>query len=607
MHTKHSHLLKIRTAAALCVALFLCACNYERIPDDGGSEGPDGEMATVTLAVGTASGEHTLTTKGLSPDQENAINTLYILAFQKEDGSDNFSLKYYATGRPVSDGSGKFSFSLRRSVSGVADTKLLLVANHNPYPLVNTGMTYDQVQQALTIRELSEKPAFANTGIPMFGFAGGTSNKDPREPLLITDNMTLTANLLRAVARVDVGVGNYNDKNGVWDKGDAANFTLTEIYVFKPQTGYTLLPLINNLQYVEGIPSVTRPSPPSPLSPPSPAGEQSSSRWVYGTDIITNGTSCEAEIYLPEVYFAGGTVYDSNHDQRMALVIGGTYNAATNYYRIDFTTKQVNTKGDLLNDVLRNHLYRFSITKVSQVGYTTPEAAYSGKPVELNFKAEMVDWETGTTGMPEADMVVRMNFGGINGTVIKSSEMTENGTPQTFEISKKKDYFVTDDRLTKSPLNYNNMLGEAKDNIFNGVTNGGIYRSVKDALDREGPFGSLVIAPDNASMGVVWRSTGKDVPKKDRILNAKKACWDYRGQGRSDWRLPRLSELMLLWMNKATINISKGFTSLGDADETYWTGSEGLSDKAYAVNRYGEITLEAKTVSHMVRCVREVR
>lgn len=590
MHTTHSHLLKIRKAAALCAALFLCACNYERIPDV-----EEGELTTVTLSAGSAAGEQNFTTKaGLTDAQGNLIHDLYILAFQQESLAGPFYLKYYATGRPVSGGGdGQFSFSLRRSVSGAADTKLLLVANYIPYPLVHTDMTYEEVQAALTSGELAA-PAFAEHGIPMFGFAGNS----PDKALEITEGMSpLSANLLRAVARVDVGVGTYSEETGEWTKG-SVNFDLENIYVFKPQNRYTLMPTLDNLKYAtNGTPSVTG---------PSQTGNQSATSTLY---TVTNALSSKAEIYLPEVALEGGNVYDANHENRMALVIGGTYNGKTNYYRIDFTEKRVNASGDPLKDVLRNHIYRFSITNVSQVGYTTAEAAYSGRPVGLDFTADMVDWETGTTGLPVADMVVRMNFGGINGTVIESSDMKENGTPKTFTILPKKGYFQTDGGgpIKWTPLYYNNMMGEAKDNTFNGSGNGGIYTKVEDALNREGPFGSLVIAPDNASEGVVWRSTGPDVPKKNRVLDAKKACWDYRGQGRSDWRLPRLSELMLLWMNKETINISKGFNSLGDAGETYWTGSEGTGDKAYTVNRYGEIKLEAKDVPHLVRCVREVK
>lgn len=222
MHTTHSHLLKLRKAAALCAALFLCACNYERIPDV-----EEGELMTVTLSAGPAAGEQNPTTKaGLTDTQENSIHDLYILAFQADE-TGAFFLKYYATGRPVSGGGGgQFSFSLRRSVSGAADTKLLLVANLNPYPLVNIGMTYEGVQAALTSGELAA-PAFAEHGIPMFGFAGNS----PDKALEITEGMSpLSANLLRAVARVDVGVGAYKEESGEWDKGGAISICKKSTY-----------------------------------------------------------------------------------------------------------------------------------------------------------------------------------------------------------------------------------------------------------------------------------------------------------------------------------------------------------------------------------------
>ncbi len=167
-------------------------------------------------------------------------------------------------------------------------------------------------------------------------------------------------------------------------------------------------------------------------------------------------------------------------------------------------------------------------------------------------------------------MFVRLNFQGINGTVV-ADYMSENGVSKPFTILKKKDHFKTDDGNMKYiPLNYSGMMGEARDNTFNGVTNGGTYVDVQDALDREGPYPTLIIAPDNASEGVVWRSTRADAPK-------------------------------------VTINSSKGFTSLGESGETYWTGSEGKNDKVYTVNRDGEIKLVSKSESYKVRCVRQVR
>lgn len=593
MHIKHSHLLKIRsTAATLCAAVFLCACSNEIGTGDDKGGGKEGEPTTVTLSVGTAAGQQAIPGKALTPDQENAINTLYILAFQP-DGAGAYRLKYYATGQPAGGGNGKFNFTLRRSVSGAADTKLLLVANQNPFPSVNTNLTYEEVQQVLTSVELGAAPAFADTGIPMFGFAGNS----PDTPLIITGGMQLSANLLRAVARVDVGVGTYNETTGVWDKG-SVSFDLTEIYVFKPQNRFSLLPLRDNLEYAadDGTPSVTG---------PSQAGGVGVNFEYTGT-AITNNTYCKTEIYIPEVNFEKGKVFDGNHENRTALVIGGYYNGSASkcYYRIDFTTARTNVEGTSLNDVLRNHIYRYSITNVSSPGYDTPENAYGGRPVGLSFTASVTDWITGTTGSPNPDMLVRMNFGGINGTE-KTGTIIENGQSKTVTVKQKTTSFTTDDGRVKPMLEYNNLRGEANDNLYNGVINGGLYRNVQDAFDREGPYAKLVIAPDNVGNAVVWK-TGSN--KANRVLVAKKACWDYRGQGRSDWRLPRLSELYLLWLNRVTINQSKGFTSLGESNVTYWSGTEGgKDDKAYAVNAAGEISLNDKSSSFLVRCVREVQ
>lgn len=83
MHTKRSHLLKIRSAAAiLCAAVLLCACSNEIGTGDDGNQ--DGQLTTVTLKVGSAGNEQIFTTKGLSDNQENAIHNLYILAFQPD-------------------------------------------------------------------------------------------------------------------------------------------------------------------------------------------------------------------------------------------------------------------------------------------------------------------------------------------------------------------------------------------------------------------------------------------------------------------------------------------------------------------------------------------
>ena len=61
-------------------------------------------------------------------------------------------------------------------------------------------------------------------------------------------------------------------------------------------------------------------------------------------------------------------------DGRAFLVVGGTFDNATTYYRIDFRSKDEN--GDYTYYFLQpNHEYQFTITKVKSKGYSTPEEA----------------------------------------------------------------------------------------------------------------------------------------------------------------------------------------------------------------------------------------
>lgn len=561
----------------------LCACSNEIGTCEEGSGGEEGGLTTVILSVNPAGNVQPLTTKGMTTDQEKTIHNLYILAFQPDEAGA-YRLKYYATGKPTTGGN--FSFSLRCSVSGADDTKLLLIANFNPFPLVNTDITYEGVQAALTSGELVAAPAFADIGIPMFGFAGN----NPNTPLKITNGMQLTANLLRAVARVDVGVGVFQDLTGTWNNS-GVGFDLTEVYVYNIPNKYALLPEIIKLKYDNyGMPSVTA---------PSPVAKAGSTQFTYKENAITGAAYCKAEIYIPEVAFNGGKVNDGNHDKRTALVVGGMYNGVKNYYRIDFTTAPTNVGTPSLEDVWRNHIYRYTITKVTTPGYTTPGDAYAGKQVGLNFTAAITDWQTGLTASITPYMYVRMDYGQQNGSITEIP-----GGAGT--VNKKGPSWINNDNRVMTGMNfdYNTWQGEAIDNLFTGTGNGGYYSTAQNAFDREGPFPKLIIAADNAGSST-WKSTSGD---GKRILGAKQLCRNYRGQGHSDWRLPRLSELYLLWLNREAINDSKGFTSLGthSASDIYWSATEYDKDNVYYIKADGIVAYSPKATSYKVRCVREI-
>ena len=76
---------------------------------------------------------------------------------------------------------------------------------------------------------------------------------------------------------------------------------------------------------------------------------------TYDNSYITNSTYCLGKIYLPEADLSWGTVFDGNHTNRLAIIVGGYYNSSADlsYYRVDFTN---DVSGDKMN-ILRNHVY----------------------------------------------------------------------------------------------------------------------------------------------------------------------------------------------------------------------------------------------------------
>ena len=149
--------------------------------------------------------------------------------------------------------------------------------------------------------------------------------------------------LLRSVARVDVAVGT-----------DAqAAFTLKEVYIYKPNDKMALMPL-STAYDANDLSMVTKPSVPAGTAAGAAA-------WKYEV----SGTGIDHAVYLPEadVLMTGqnggsGVAGDNNHTNRSAIVVGGIYKEAMNYYRIDFKTG-----GDAaaLMDVLRNHRYNAQV------------------------------------------------------------------------------------------------------------------------------------------------------------------------------------------------------------------------------------------------------
>lgn len=555
---------------------------------------PTADSTIINLSV-SASNSGTAT--AADDDPASAIKSLCILQFNA-NGNDFGILRHVGIGTASDAGTGKYSATLLQSVGNNDKYKLVILANFpdGDYGIFQRmgGKSYGEIQQACLSGELigSDKvPVFdTNHPFPMFGVV------QDGEPLVINETMNLgTVSLVRAVARVDIGVGTKNADN-TWKKGNVP-FAMTQVQIWKAGKQYAYIPLENNFSSSAGVLTINS---------PSPVGDTETK--MYGSMYITNTTYCAEKIYLPEADLLWGNVYDNEHTQRLAIIVGGKYNGSTteSFYRVDFTYDE---GGQDKMNVLRNHVYQFTIKSVKATGYATAELAYNSKPKNLGFEATLEPWTTGQMASVPSVSGYYLTYLGFNGENVDWAYA--EGFSQ--RIPKKKSYWGTNVKL---PFNYNNFYKEG--NCFyapniSGGQNGSLYATVADAFSYEGTFPNLMVSGND----MVDESGNESIQwKTETTLTAFDLCRDLEENGFDDWRLPRLSELAFIYVNQDNLEALRGFTPLSG---TYWCGSEFLvpnatdqqkkkSDWAWAVNftaTTGYASWHKKTDKLKIRCVRQ--
>lgn len=351
--------------AVLIAAGMFCSCIRERPVDPAPEPGRD---ITVEILLHTPNAAPK--SRAMTDDDETAVKDVYVVFFhagQVYTVSEGHEVTAAAAaGRTLSF---KTSFSVESAYAGDEFECVVLANVGVMYDIATArawrGQTYDQLQELLT-QPVAERLYTTTAGpIPMWGRAGN-------KLVPSTPNQRLNVSLLRAVARVDVAVGT-----------DAqAAFALKEVYIYKPNDKMALMPL--STAYDAGdLSVVTKPSVPAGTAAGAAA-------WKYAV----SGTGIDHAVYLPEadVLMTGqnggtGIAGDNNHTNRSAIVVGGTYKGAMNYYRIDFKTGGATPA---LMDVLRNHRYNVTVTAVRGSGEGTPDEAYRSRSADIT--AEIVTW-----------------------------------------------------------------------------------------------------------------------------------------------------------------------------------------------------------------------
>ncbi len=556
---------------------------------------PAADSAIINLSVSAANSGTTMD----NDDTASAIKSLCILQFNA-DGNAFGTLRHVGMGKETALNSGKYSATLLQSVDNDDKYKLVILANFpgDDYGIFYRmgGKSYAEVQQACLSAELSgESNVLEFTTaqpFPMFGIA-----KDGA-PQIITETMNLgTVSLVRAVARVDIGIGTKNADNNTWNKGGVP-FDMTQVQIWKDGKQYAYMPVENNFSSSAGALAINS---------PSPVGGTETK--IYGSTYITGTTYCSEKIYLPEADLLWGDVYDTNHSNRLAIIVGGKYNgsAVETFYRVDFTYDEGSK--DKMN-ILRNHVYQFTIKNVKDAGYATAELAYTSKPKGLDFSAGMIEgWVSNEETSVPSILGYYLTYQGFNGENVDWTYAA--GASKV--IPKKKSYWDTNIYL---PFNYNNFYQEGNSfyapNISGGQ-NGSLYATVADAFSYEGTFPNLMVSGDD----MVDESGNEKVQwKTGTTLTAFDLCRDLEENGYGDWRLPRLSELAFIYVNQGSLEALRGFTPLSG---TYWCGSEYLvpnatddqrkkSAWAWAVDftpTTGYASGHQKTEKLKIRCVRQ--
>mgnify|MGYP002783022618 FL=1 len=555
---------------------------------------PAADSAIINLSVSAANSGTTMD----NDDTASAIKSLCILQFNA-DGNAFGTLRHVGMGKETAPNSGKYSATLLQSVDNDDKYKLVILANFpgDDYGIFYRmgGKSYAEVQQACLSAELigeSNVLEFTTAQpFPMFGIA-----KDGA-PQIITETMNLgTVSLVRAVARVDIGIGTKNADNNTWNKGGVP-FDMTQVQIWKDGKQYAYMPVENNFSSSAGALTINS---------PSPVGGTETK--IYGSTYITGTTYCSEKIYVPEADLLWGDVYDTNHSNRLAIIVGGKYNGsdAETFYRVDFNYDE-GSKAKM--DILRNHVYRFTIKRVEAAGYATAELAYNSKPKNLDFSAEIEPWVSNEPTSVPSIQGYYLTYEGFNGENVRWTY----GNLSTQKIPKKKPYWGTNVYL---PFNYNNFYKEGN-SIYApdmpGGQNGRLYTTVEETLNYEGTFPNLMVSGDD----IVDESGNDKVQwKTGTTLTAFDLCRDLEENGYDDWRLPRLSELAFIYVNQESLKALRGFTPLSG---TYWCGSEfqeGTTDEqrkksesAWAVDFTGTTAGYAshhkKAETLKIRCVRQ--
>ena len=248
------------------------------------------------------------------------------------------------------------SVKMKRSAAG-DDTDLysvMFIANFDPGTF-NIGDSESAIQAAL-IFDCNGKWDAAVNEIPMWG---------KTEKRVITPDVEFDqVDMLRALARIDVGLNFSSTVNGSESVSGISGYSLTSVYLFNTLTKGCVMPVSGYTS--DG--SVTDPSIPSGSTDTNP---------MFGLANVSGNK------VIREFYIAENSAEGISGNNPVFLVVGIQYkDDEPSYYRIDIT----NTNSTTGIPILRNHRYIFDIKSITGKGFQSITEA-------MHSSSANIEWE----------------------------------------------------------------------------------------------------------------------------------------------------------------------------------------------------------------------
>ncbi|MDO5036458.1 MAG: fimbrial protein [Porphyromonas sp.] len=313
------------------------------------------------------------TNRAMTAEDEQKIEDLQVLVFKKgsdsEEQNETFLYRANVISQEIDNATGTTKIKITLRTSTTDQYRLVLLGNHpGTMPSLSEGETKSAVFEKIVNTFPDKWDATAGSAtLPMWGESNLTTIID--ESTTFTDFSGAPAiRMIRSLARVDVGI--MFEANAQSESVQASDipFQIKSVSVYRTATRY-------RTPGSQGSLGTT------PIVPAGTAYRAENNPIRY--ELTEAGSSYIREIYIPE-RAAGNTISDAP-----CLIIGGYYGEGNTseitYYRADFA------QGSSYLPILRNHRYRFNITKVSGPGFSSEEEALDSKPVNIQYT--VIKWD----------------------------------------------------------------------------------------------------------------------------------------------------------------------------------------------------------------------